>query len=147
MTPSRHQSASNDTGGWPHSATGSDGSISSGQQDHQGRSFSLAFRHWRVRSKLIVILLIPLLAVLGFAGLRMRDVLEAQRQAHRAEQMAQFSSRVVMLARALQSERDQSAVSLGSSHQSGSTELRYARDTTDKQVRAYQQAVSSLEIR
>jgi signal transduction histidine kinase len=147
MTPSRHQSASNDTGGVPHLATPGEASVAQGQQVNQRRRLSFAFRNWRVRSKLVAILLVPLLAVLGFAGLRLRDVLDAQRQAHRAEQMAQFTRQVVVLAHALEAERDQSAVNLGSSHQDNGTELKSARDTTDKQVREYQRQTVSLKIK
>src|SRR6266540_847047 len=147
MTPSRHQSAASDVGGVPRVATPRDDVVAHGHHGRQRRRFSLAFRHWRVRSKLVAILLIPLLAVLGFAGLRLRDVLEAQRQAHRAEQMAQFTRQVIVLARALEAERDQSAVNLGSSHQTGGTDLKAARDATDKQVREYQRQVTALNIR
>src|SRR6266511_2593078 len=114
MTPSRHQSAARDVGGVPRVATPRDDVVAHGHHGRQRRRFSLAFRHWRVRSKLVAILLIPLLAVLGFAGLRLRDV---------------------------------SAVNLGSSHQTGGTDLKAARDATDKQVREYQRQVTALNIR
>src|SRR5438046_1187214 len=102
MTPSRHQSAASDVGGVPQAATPGQDSIAEGQPR---RHFSLAFRNWKVRSKLVAILVIPLLAVVGFAGLRLRDVLDTQRQAHRAEQMAQFTRQAVALARSLGFER------------------------------------------
>jgi signal transduction histidine kinase len=87
-----------------------------------------------VRSKLLVILLVPLLAVLGFAGLRVREVLDSARQAERAAQMARLNQRVVPLARALEAERDASARFIGSGRRDAQAAVGSARDLTDRQV-------------
>ena len=149
MTPSRHQSATSGTDGAPQVATPRDGSLALGQQHRTGRRFSLAFRNWRVRSKLVAILLVPLLAVLGFAGIQLQSVLQTERQAHHAEQMAQFTRQVVVLARSLQGERDYSVAYMGSKQQNPQLrgQVKTGRDATDRQLREYQRLASTLNIK
>ncbi|HSV66078.1 MAG TPA: nitrate- and nitrite sensing domain-containing protein [Mycobacteriales bacterium] len=140
MTPGRHKSAAAemDQTGLLHAAVGS-GPPAAQPPEHEpprrrSRRFSLALRHWRVRSKLLVILLIPLLAVLGSAGLRLRDVLTSANRAHHAEQVAQLSRQVILVARALEAERDQSARFMGSNRQEAVDTLKSARDATERQI-------------
>lgn len=138
MTPGRHQSAEGETDetGVPQPAVSlgvqsaaEDSPVAAPRRD---RRPSLALRNWRVRSKLLAILLIPLLVLLGFAGLRVRDVLDSAQQAHRAAEMARLNQRVVPLARALATERDQSAWFIGSNRLDAMDALKSARDQTDR---------------
>jgi signal transduction histidine kinase len=103
------------------------------------------FRNWRVRAKIVAILLIPLLAVVALSGVRLSQVLGDMRDSARAEQVAAMAEKATALAHELQAERDLSGAYLGGKRGFGGDELRTQRGNVDKAVRDYNEAERSLD--
>jgi signal transduction histidine kinase len=70
-----------------------------------GRRSRLSMRHWRVRSKLAVVLLIPTLTTLVLGGLRTYDELERARQFQQTAEQVALASTVTNVVHELQGER------------------------------------------
>ncbi|MGA5704284.1 nitrate- and nitrite sensing domain-containing protein [Peterkaempfera bronchialis] len=103
---------------------------------------ALAPRNWRVPTRLVAILLIPVVIALVFGGLRVNSSIDGWLAADRAEKTAQLAHAATSLADALEQERDLSAVPIiTGGDQAKVTELRQA---TDDALDAYNKAYQPL---
>ncbi|MFG2823712.1 nitrate- and nitrite sensing domain-containing protein [Kitasatospora sp. NPDC048365] len=68
-----------------------------------------AMRNWRIRTRLIALLLLPVVVALAFGGLRVQSSMENSRQLAQMSDLADLARRATALADALQTERDISA--------------------------------------
>lgn len=146
MSPARHQSELRRIDG-PVSIGGESRlSATHDRSDDrtQEQRASWRFRNWRVRTKIVAILLIPLLAVTALSGLRLSQVISDMRQSGRAQQLAEMAEKATALAHELQAERDLSGAYLGGKRGFGGDELRKQRGNVDAAVREYNQAERSL---
>lgn len=103
------------------------------------------FRRWRIRPKLITVVLIPTLAALLLGGLRMESALAASAGYARLETFARSLSTVDDLAGALQNERDVSVGYLTAAVPDESGRLPGLRKETDTAVNAFRQRVSGVD--
>ncbi|MDY0812889.1 nitrate- and nitrite sensing domain-containing protein, partial [Kitasatospora purpeofusca] len=69
----------------------------------------LAMRNWRIRSKLIALLALPVMVALVLGGLRIQTSLETSQQLAQMANLSDLAKKATDLANALQSERDVSA--------------------------------------
>ncbi|WP_380285295.1 nitrate- and nitrite sensing domain-containing protein [Kitasatospora purpeofusca] len=69
----------------------------------------LAMRNWRIRSKLIALLALPVLVALVLGGLRIQTSLETSQQLAQMANLSDLAKKATDLANALQNERDVSA--------------------------------------
>ncbi|WP_425554782.1 sensor histidine kinase, partial [Kitasatospora putterlickiae] len=69
----------------------------------------LAMRNWRIRSKLIALLALPVLVALILGGLRIQTSLETSQQLAQMASLSDLAKKATDLANALQNERDVSA--------------------------------------
>ncbi|MFB7475511.1 nitrate- and nitrite sensing domain-containing protein [Kitasatospora sp. NPDC056184] len=69
----------------------------------------LAMRNWRIRSKLIALLALPVLVALVLGGLRIQTSLETSQQLAQMANLSDLAKKATDLANALQNERDISA--------------------------------------
>jgi signal transduction histidine kinase len=101
-----------------------------------GRSSRLALYNWRVPTRLMVILFIPVVTGLVFAGLRVANSVDFAQQATEAERVATLARSATSLADALQTERDVSALPLtrGRRHDPA---VRRARADTDRMLKRF----------
>ncbi|KRV49363.1 hypothetical protein AQ490_20430 [Wenjunlia vitaminophila] len=95
-----------------------------------------ALRNWRVPSRLLAILAIPMVAGLVFAGLRIADSVEYAQQAADAEQAAKLARSATGVANALENERDVSTLPLIRGDRDD-PQVKQARAETDARVREF----------
>ncbi|MER8187485.1 nitrate- and nitrite sensing domain-containing protein [Kitasatospora sp. NPDC094015] len=68
-----------------------------------------AMKNWRIRTRLIALLLLPVMVALVLGGLRVQTSLENSRQLAQMKDLADLARKATALANALQTERDVSA--------------------------------------
>ncbi|WP_051733389.1 sensor histidine kinase [Kitasatospora phosalacinea] len=100
--------------------------------------------NWRVPTRLVAILVIPVVIALVFGGLRVNTSLDDYNQADRAVRIATLASTATKLADALEQERDETLVPLLTG-QGDQGEVKKLRDRTDEARRAYDAAFAKLK--
>ena len=105
----------------------------------------LGLRNWRVRSKLIAVLVIPAVAFLVLASFGIGTSLRDVRALDRGSKLAELSRHVTALVHELQSERDLSAGYLEEKGRKANTRpLSEQQPRVDQQASAYREAEASL---
>ncbi|MGW2256210.1 nitrate- and nitrite sensing domain-containing protein [Kitasatospora sp. NPDC001660] len=121
----------------PHGG-GSGGSESSSRYDF------LRPRNWRVPTRLIAILLIPVIISLVFGGLRVNTSVDGYIKASRAEKTAELAKAATELAEALENERDKTLIPL-LTKQDPDGAVAKTRATTDAAMKAYEAAYAASD--
>ncbi len=104
-------------------------------------------RNWRVRSKLIAVLVIPALAFLVVAGFGIGTTVRDARAFDRGSRLAGLGRQATALVHELQSERDRTAGYIDSRRRAGGNELAAEQKAADQAVFAYRAAESSQHER
>jgi hypothetical protein len=105
----------------------------------------LALRHWRVRSKLIAVLVIPAFAFVVLASFGIGSSVRDVRALDRGSRLAEFGVQVTALAHELQAERDLSAGFMEQKGREASRRpLAEQQPLVDRQVAAYRAAEAPL---
>jgi hypothetical protein len=107
-----------------------------------GRSFGL--RNWRVRSKLIAVLVIPAVAFLVLASFGIGALVGNAQAFEEGRQLAELGRQVTALAHELQAERDLSAAFTGSGDQGVERALNEQVPRVNQAAAAYQEAEAEL---
>ncbi|MEV7182559.1 nitrate- and nitrite sensing domain-containing protein [Kitasatospora sp. NPDC093679] len=123
--------------------TGTSGASEAAGGEGGGRYEFLAPRNWRVPTRLVAILLVPVIIGLVFGGLRVNTSLDDFHKADRAVKTAKLAHAATDLADALENERDLSIVPIltGSDPQGRLGEL---RKKTDDALKAYNTAYGKI---
>ncbi|WP_259464813.1 nitrate- and nitrite sensing domain-containing protein [Streptomyces sp. TLI_171] len=100
--------------------------------------------NWRVPTRLVAILVIPVVIALVFGGLRVNTSLDDYNQADRAVRIANVASAATKLADALEQERDETLVPLLTG-QGDQGEVKKLRDKTDQALSAYNSAFAKVK--
>ncbi|WP_232246495.1 sensor histidine kinase [Kitasatospora mediocidica] len=108
-----------------------------------GRYEFLAFRNWRVPTRLVAILLIPVIIGLVFGGLRVNTSFDSFTKASHSEKAAELAQSATELADALETERDLSVIPLMSGQDPQGLVAKY-RAATDKALVAYRAAYARV---
>ncbi|MDH6138005.1 signal transduction histidine kinase [Kitasatospora sp. MAA4] len=108
-----------------------------------GRYEFLAFRNWRVPTRLVAILLIPVIIGLVFGGLRVNTSFDSYTKATHSEKAAELAQAATELADALETERDLSVIPLMSGQDPQGLVAKY-RAATDKALVAYKAAYARI---
>jgi signal transduction histidine kinase len=98
-----------------------------------------------IRSKLVAILLVPLLSLVSVAALRMAVDLSAGRRADRAVRSVRAVVRLTALVHELQEEQARSAAYLGTSKTTGAKELAVQRAETDTAIAIFRADLESFD--
>ncbi|MET8627478.1 nitrate- and nitrite sensing domain-containing protein [Kitasatospora sp. NPDC004669] len=101
-------------------------------------------RHWRVPTRLIAILLIPVIISLVFGGLRVNTSVDGYIKASRAEKTAELAKAATELAEALENERDKTLIPLITG-QDPNNEVTKRRADTDAALKAYNAAYDASD--
>ncbi|MFF2077021.1 nitrate- and nitrite sensing domain-containing protein [Kitasatospora sp. NPDC058162] len=101
-------------------------------------------RNWRVPTRLIAILLIPVIISLVFGGLRVNTSVDGYIKASRAEKTAELAKTATELAEALENERDKTLIPLLTG-QDPNNEVAKRRADTDTALKAYQAAYNASD--
>jgi signal transduction histidine kinase len=103
------------------------------------------FQNVSIRSKLIGILVGPLLALTILASVGIGTNLAESVKANQVNQLSAFTGKLTALAHELQKERSQSSQFVGSRRTTGYERLTTQRGDTDRAVQAYRSAVAALD--
>ncbi|HEX3779973.1 MAG TPA: nitrate- and nitrite sensing domain-containing protein [Pseudonocardiaceae bacterium] len=98
---------------------------------------------WRLRQKLIAVLLVPVLATVLFAGLAVRSEITNINQFDVLRSESDLSAQASQVVDALQQERDLAMVFAASGKSSGGEEYNVSFQATDAQVAGYQSLVAN----
>ncbi|MFF2620159.1 nitrate- and nitrite sensing domain-containing protein [Kitasatospora sp. NPDC058046] len=101
-------------------------------------------RNWRVPTRLIAILLIPVTISLVFGGLRVNTSVDGFIKASRAEKTAELAKAATELAEALENERDKTLIPL-LTKQDPNNEVAKRRGATDAALKAYNAAYAASD--
>ncbi|MGW3046152.1 nitrate- and nitrite sensing domain-containing protein [Kitasatospora sp. NPDC001159] len=101
-------------------------------------------RNWRVPTRLIAILLIPVIISLVFGGLRVNTSVDGYIKASRAEKTAELAKAATELAEALENERDKTLIPLITG-QDPNNEVTKRRADTDAALKAYNAAYDASD--
>jgi len=72
-----------------------------------GRASRRALKNWRLRSRLLLLVIIPTLTAIVLGGIRISSSIQSARSYQRVETLASLGQQITVLAQALQDERDQ----------------------------------------
>ncbi|PXY31007.1 sensor histidine kinase [Prauserella muralis] len=100
-------------------------------------------RNWRLRTRLVAALLIPVLAVVVLVGLRIADDLGRASGFAEGAQRVRVDTTVADLVHELQRERDLTVRYVGAGRQSGLRELREQRGKVDAAIGAFDRELSA----
>ncbi|KDN83022.1 nitrate- and nitrite sensing domain-containing protein [Kitasatospora cheerisanensis] len=114
------------------------------QRGTTGRADFLSPLNWRVPTRLVAILVIPVVIALVFGGLRVNTSLDDYTQADRAVRIAKVASAATKLADALEQERDESLVPLLTG-QGDQGEVKKLRDRTDQALADYRASFAKIK--
>ena len=112
--------------------------------DGSSRYDFLRPRNWRVPTRLIAILLIPVIISLVFGGLRVNTSVDGYIKASRAEKTAELAKAATELAEALENERDKTLIPLMTG-QDPNNEVTKRRADTDAALKAYEAAYAASD--
>ncbi|MFF3007219.1 nitrate- and nitrite sensing domain-containing protein [Kitasatospora sp. NPDC057940] len=101
-------------------------------------------RNWRVPTRLIAILLIPVIISLVFGGLRVNTSVDGYIKASRAEKTAELAKAATELAEALEIERDTTLIPL-LTKQDPDGKVAKIRASTDAALKAYEAAYAASD--
>ncbi|WP_131744868.1 sensor histidine kinase [Frankia sp. Cppng1_Ct_nod] len=101
-------------------------------------------QNWPIRSKLVAILIVPLVALAVFSAIQVRANLESVSTSDRIRVLAGFSIKVNDLLDALQKERNASGTYVGSGFRAGVDDVRSTRTPTNAAVDAYRTGAARL---
>ncbi|GAA1069295.1 nitrate- and nitrite sensing domain-containing protein [Kitasatospora nipponensis] len=108
-----------------------------------GKYEFLAFRNWRVPTRLIAILLIPVIIGLVFGGLRVNTSIDNYVQASHAEKASELARAATELADALENERDLTTIPLMTGQDPQGAVAKY-RGISDQKLAAYKTAYAAV---
>ncbi|WP_348534426.1 nitrate- and nitrite sensing domain-containing protein [Kitasatospora sp. GP82] len=104
-----------------------------------------AMRNWRIRTRLIALLLLPVVVSLVLGGLRVQSSLQNSKQLSQMTNLADLAQKSTALANALQTERDLSAGPMTANNSQQDPEVTDARKTTDTLSKAFAASADNFD--
>ncbi|MFF7638207.1 nitrate- and nitrite sensing domain-containing protein [Kitasatospora sp. NPDC008050] len=105
----------------------------------------LRLRNWRIRTRLIALLLLPVVVALVLGGLRISSSTASSKQLAQMTNLSDLAAKATALADALQEERDVSAGPLTTDPTQQYDVVNNARATTDTAIKAYNTRADSFD--
>ncbi|MCQ4044458.1 nitrate- and nitrite sensing domain-containing protein [Streptantibioticus rubrisoli] len=110
----------------------------------QGKHASrMSMRNWSIRTRLVSLLALPVVAATTLGVLRIQDQLKNVDQLDHMKLLTEMTGHATKLADALQNERDSSAGPI-TSHHSNDDAVVAARQATDQQIQGFQDATAGI---
>ncbi|HEY5833116.1 nitrate- and nitrite sensing domain-containing protein [Streptomyces sp.] len=106
----------------------------------------IALRNWRISTRLVSLLALPVVTASALGGLRINSSLENIGQLEHMKTLTDITEQATGLAAALQEERDASAGPLAS-RQRGNDSVASAREFADRALKRYQTASDNISVR
>ncbi|MER7762161.1 nitrate- and nitrite sensing domain-containing protein [Streptomyces sp. NPDC097619] len=128
----------------PQSPLG-DGSAISGPAPHPGSGSRLALQNWRISTRLVSLLALPVVAATSLGGFRINESLNEIQQLEHMQLLTTMTKQATALASALQEERDKSAGPLRNNPDKQNTLIKGIRDNTDQTATAFVDATQNID--
>jgi signal transduction histidine kinase len=117
--------SANDQHGAPASANGQHGDSPASQVP--GKSSRRALKNWSVRSRLLLLVIIPVLAAVVLGGIRITTSVQSAFAYQRVVQLASLNGKIASLVQALQTERQDTVTFIALGFNSGRTALQHPK--------------------
>ncbi|MGV9313179.1 nitrate- and nitrite sensing domain-containing protein [Streptomyces sp. NPDC003691] len=106
----------------------------------------LALRNWRISTRLVSLLTLPVVAATALGGLRINESLDRMEQLEHMQLLTDMSQEATKLAVALQYERDTTAGPLANNPQASDYKITEPRAATDRAHKAFIAAAKGINI-
>ncbi|MGP4045257.1 nitrate- and nitrite sensing domain-containing protein [Streptomyces sp. 2A115] len=123
------------TNGAPSAVNGAPGTPPAAPPKAKGRSgpgSRIALRNWRISTRLVSLLALPVVAATSLGALRISDTMDEIQQLENMKLLTDMTKQATRLAAALQDERDKSAGPLAHGATASNYTVKGARDKTDR---------------
>ncbi|MFE7429815.1 nitrate- and nitrite sensing domain-containing protein [Streptomyces sp. NPDC057545] len=142
--PSRSGDGDDRRPGSAPDAGGGEPDASSKSREPSGAGSRMALRNWRISTRLVSLLALPVVAATTLGGLRINDSMNDMQQLDHMQLLTKLTTQATALARALQEERDSSAGPLSHGGTTSNYKVSVPRDKTDKAQAAFLDATTSI---
>ncbi|MET7701491.1 nitrate- and nitrite sensing domain-containing protein, partial [Streptomyces sp. NPDC005485] len=105
----------------------------------------IALRNWRISTRLVSLLALPVVAATSLGALRISDSMDDIQQLDNMKLLTDMTKQATQLAAALQAERDQSAGPLVHGASATDYQVKGVRDKTDKASQAFIEGTDEIE--
>ncbi|MFI9275396.1 nitrate- and nitrite sensing domain-containing protein [Kitasatospora sp. NPDC052896] len=105
----------------------------------------IRMRNWRIRTRLIALLLLPVVVATVLGGLRITSAMQSSQQLAQMANLSDLAAKATALADALETERDVSAGPLTANPGQDDSEVDAARQQTDNLSKAYNSRADSFD--
>ncbi|MGW3339231.1 nitrate- and nitrite sensing domain-containing protein [Streptomyces sp. NPDC001009] len=105
----------------------------------------VALRNWRISTRLVSLLALPVVAATTLGGLRIGDSMDDIKQLDNMKLLTEMTQRATELAHALQEERDQSAGPLSHGLKSSDYTVKGFRDKTDNAKKTFEDSAEQID--
>ncbi|MGW4084755.1 nitrate- and nitrite sensing domain-containing protein [Streptomyces sp. NPDC004822] len=110
-----------------------------------GPGSRIALRNWRISTRLVALLTLPVVAATSLGALRISDNMDDIQQLENMRLLTDMTKRATELAHALQEERDQSAGPLAHGAKSTDYTVKGYRDKTDRAAQSFRDASEEID--
>ncbi|MFI8960624.1 nitrate- and nitrite sensing domain-containing protein [Streptomyces sp. NPDC053493] len=104
----------------------------------------IALRNWRISTRLVALLTLPVVAATSLGGIRISESLKDMEQLDHMQLLTKLTKEATNFAEALQAERDLSAGPLANSKPSSDYQVANPRKNTDRAYKAFLEATSDI---
>ncbi|WP_309057717.1 nitrate- and nitrite sensing domain-containing protein, partial [Streptomyces sp.] len=104
----------------------------------------IALRNWRISTRLVALLTLPVVAATTLGGIRISESLQDMEQLDHMQLLTKLTREATDLAQALQYERDQSAGPLANGRPASDYLVSTPRKRTDRELKAFLQATEEI---
>ncbi|MDN3294284.1 nitrate- and nitrite sensing domain-containing protein [Streptomyces ficellus] len=105
----------------------------------------IALRNWRISTRLVSLLALPVVAATTLGGLRINESMNDMEQLDHIQLLTQLTQEATKLAQALQNERDMTAGPLSNGDPASSYKVTEPRKTADRAQKTFLDAAEGLE--
>ncbi|MDQ1035956.1 signal transduction histidine kinase [Streptomyces sp. V3I8] len=105
----------------------------------------IALRNWRISTRLVSLLALPVVAATSLGALRISDTMDEIQQLENMKLLTDMTKQATELASALQEERDKSAGPLANGGKASDVAIKGLRDKTDRERAAFLEGTHELD--
>ncbi|WP_128435130.1 sensor histidine kinase [Streptomyces cyaneus] len=129
----------------PGAATPPAPSAKAAPKSSGGPGARIALRNWRISTRLVALLTLPVVAATSLGALRISDNMDDIQQLDNMKLLTDMTKRATELANALQDERDQSAGPLAHGAKATDYTVKGVRDKTDRAMDSFVEASEEID--
>ncbi|WP_328493745.1 nitrate- and nitrite sensing domain-containing protein [Streptomyces sp. NBC_00414] len=134
--------------GGPSAGNGAPGAASTAPpkaKAPEGPGSRIALRNWRISTRLVSLLALPVVAATSLGALRISDTMDEIQQLENMKLLTDMTKQATQLATALQEERDKTAGPLSNGTKASDVSIKGLRDKTDRARAAFLEGTHELD--